>query len=211
MIVSTSFLKEGNYSNFIKKLNETNTDYIHYDVMDGKFVDNTNLKSISELLKYVELSSKKIDIHLMVENPKKYIEALSLYNINNITIHKEIKNYLDMLNLIKSYGIKAGIAINPDTDVEEIYDLLDKVDVVLIMSVYPGKSGQKFMQDVTYKINKLKEIILEKNLNTQIEVDGGVNEEVLPLITNADIVVSSSYIFEDFSNIDKIKNYVKYE
>ena len=147
MVVSTSFLKEGNYSDFIKELNNSNTDMIHYDVMDGKFVDNTNLKTLSELTKYVDLSTKKVDVHLMVEDPRKYIEGLSLYNINNITIHKEIKNYLEMLDLIKSYGIRVGIAINPDTPVEDIYDILDKVDVVLVMSVYPGKSGQTFIEE----------------------------------------------------------------
>ena len=207
MIVSTSFLKEGNYSNFIKELNDSNTDMIHYDVMDGKFVDNTNLKTISELTKYIDLSTKKVDIHLMVENPKKYIEELSLYNINNITVHKEIKNYLEMLDLIKSYGIRAGIAINPDTPVEDIYDLLDKVDVVLVMSVYPGKSGQSFIEQSSFKIKKLREEITNRNLNTKIEVDGGVCEEVLPLISDVDIVVSASYILNDLNNINVIKNY----
>ncbi len=207
MIVSTSFLKDGNYSDFIKKLNESNTDMIHYDVMDGKFVNNTNLKTLSELTKYVDLSTKKIDIHLMVEDPKKYIEGLSLYNINNITIHKEIKNYLEMLDLIKSYGIRAGIAINPDTPVEDIYDILDKVDVVLIMSVYPGKSGQTFIDESSFKIKKLREEITNRNLNTKIEVDGGVCEEVLPLIADVDIVVSASYILNDLNNINVIKNY----
>ena len=207
MIVSTSFLKEGNYSDFIKMLNESNTDMIHYDVMDGKFVDNTNLKTLSELTKYVDLSTKKVDVHLMVEDPRKYIEGLSLYNINNITIHKEIKNYLEMLDLIKSYGIRVGIAINPDTPVEDIYDLLDKVDVVLVMSVYPGKSGQTFIEESSYKIKKLREEITNRNLNTKIEVDGGVCEEVLPLISDVDIVVSASYILNDLNNINVIKNY----
>ncbi|MBQ6547096.1 MAG: ribulose-phosphate 3-epimerase [Bacilli bacterium] len=207
MVVSTSFLKEGNYSDFIKELNNSNTDMIHYDVMDGKFVDNTNLKTLSELTKYVDLSTKKVDVHLMVEDPRKYIEGLSLYNINNITIHKEIKNYLEMLDLIKSYGIRVGIAINPDTPVEDIYDILDKVDVVLVMSVYPGKSGQTFIEESSYKIKKLREEITNRNLNTKIEVDGGVCEEVLPLISDVDIVVSASYILNDLNNINVIKNY----
>ena len=205
MLVSPSFLKEGNYSEFIKKLNKSNTDYIHYDVMDGKFVDNTNLKTLSELEKYIDLSTKKIDVHLMVENPKKYIEGLALYNINNITIHKEINNYLDMLDLIKSYGFKAGIAINPDTKVEEIFDILDKVDLVLVMGVYPGRSGQKFIENTTLKIRDLKEEIQKRGLYTKISVDGGVCEEVLPLLEEADIIVSASYVLDNLENIEKIK------
>ena len=205
MLVSTSFLKEGNYSDYIKQLNNSNTDYIHYDVMDGKFVDNTNLKTLSELEKYIDLSKKKIDVHLMVENPKKYIESLALYNINNITIHREIKDYLKMIDLIKSYGFKAGIAINPDTKAEDVFDILDKVDVVLVMGVYPGKSGQQFIESTVLKIRDLKEEINKRGLYTKISVDGGVCEEVLPLLVDADIIVSASYILNDLSNIDKIK------
>lgn len=205
MLVSTSFLRDGNYSDFIKMLNDSTTDMIHFDVMDGKFVDNTNLKTVSELLKYVSLSKKKNDIHLMVSNPEKYIEALSMYNVNNITIHKEIKNYEKMIDLIKSYGIKVGIALNPDTDIEDIFDLLPKLDLVLIMSVYPGRSGQKFIEESSNKIHNLKEEIKKRELNTMISVDGGVCEEVLPLIKECDIVVSSSYIMNDLNNIEIIK------
>ena len=205
MLVSTSFLRDGNYSDFIKMLNDSTTDMIHFDVMDGKFVDNTNLKTVSELLKYVSLSKKKNDIHLMVSNPEKYIEALSMYNVNNITIHKEIKNYEKMIDLIKSYGIKAGIALNPDTDIEDVFDLLPKLDLVLIMSVYPGRSGQKFIEESSNKIHQLKEEIKKRELNTMVSVDGGVCEEVLPLIKECDIVVSSSYIMNDLNNIEIIK------
>lgn len=205
MLVSTSFLRKGDYSEFINMLNDSTTDMIHFDVMDGKFVDNTNLKTISELLKYVVLSKKKNDIHLMVSNPEKYIEALSMYNVNNITIHKEIKNYEKMIDLIKSYGIKAGIALNPDTNIEEIFDILPKLDLVLIMSVYPGRSGQKFIETSADKINGLKEEIKKRGLNTMVSVDGGVCEEVLPFIKECDIVVSSSYIMNDLNNIEVIK------
>ncbi len=205
MLVSTSFLRDGNYSDFIKMLNASTTDMIHFDVMDGKFVDNTNLKTVSELLKYVSLSTKMNDIHLMVANPEKYIEALSMYNVYDIVIHKEIKNYEKMIDLIKSYGIKAGIALNPDTDIEEVFDILPKLDLVLIMSVYPGRSGQKFIENSSIKINKLKEEIKKRGLNTMVSVDGGVCEEVLPLVKECDIVISSSYIMNDLNNIEVIK------
>jgi len=168
-------------------------------------VDNTNLKTVSELLKYVSLSTKMNDIHLMVANPEKYIEALSMYNVYDIVIHKEIKNYEKMIDLIKSYGIKAGIALNPDTDIEEVFDILPKLDLVLIMSVYPGRSGQKFIENSSIKINKLKEEIKKRGLNTLVSVDGGVCEEVLPLVKECDIVISSSYIMNDLNNIEVIK------
>ena len=206
MQVSTSFLKKGNYSDYIKKLNDSNTDFIHYDVMDGKFVENTNLKPLKELEKYIKLSKKKIDVHLMVESPKKYIEGLSLYNINNITIHKEIKNYLEMINIIKSYGIKAGLAINPNTNIEDIYNILPQLDLVLIMGVEPGASGQSFIEGTNNKIHLLKEEIKKRRLHTLVAIDGGVCENVLPLIKECDIVVSASYILDDLSNIDKIKS-----
>ena len=205
MLVSTSFLRKGNYSDFINMLNESSTDMIHYDVMDGKFVDNTNLKSVSELLKYVSLSKKKVDIHLMVNDPTKYIEALSMYNVNDIVIHKEIKNYEKMIDLIKSYGIKAGVALNPETPIEDILDILPKLDLVLIMSVHPGKSGQTFIEDSALKISNLKAEIKKRGLNTMVSVDGGVCEEVLHHVKECDIVVSSSYIMNDLNNIEVIK------
>ena len=206
MLVSTSFLREGKYTDFINMLNDSNTDLIHFDVMDGKFVDNTNLKSISELLKYVSLSKKKNDIHLMVSDPSKYIEALSMYPVEDIIVHREIKNYEKMVDLIKGYGIKAGIAINPDTNISDIYDILPKLDLVLVMSVVPGRSGQKFIEASGEKINKLREEIKRRGLNTKISVDGGVCEEVLSYVKECDIVVSSSYIMNDLNNINVIKN-----
>ena len=206
MLVSTSFLREGKYTDFINMLNDSNTDLIHFDVMDGKFVDNTNLKSISELLKYVSLSKKKNDIHLMVSDPSKYIEALSMYPVEDIIVHREIKNYEKMVDLIKGYGIKAGIAINPDTNISDIYDILPKLDLVLVMSVVPGRSGQTFIEASGEKINKLREEIKRRGLNTKISVDGGVCEEVLSYVKECDIVVSSSYIMNDLNNINVIKN-----
>ena len=129
--VSTSFLKEGSYSNYIEMLNNSNTDYIHFDVMDGKFVENKNL-SIKELEKYLKMSKKKNDVHLMVKNPKEYIKTLSIYNISYLTIHKEIENYKEMIKLIKSYGIKPGLAINPETDIEDVFEDLKNVSLVLL-------------------------------------------------------------------------------
>lgn len=203
--VSGSFLSNNDKFYEINRLNNSNVDYIHFDVMDGKFVSNKNI-TVSELPKLIDNAKKKIDIHFMVNNPDKYIEKICYYNIEYITIHYEIKNLEDYIDKIKNYGFKVGIAIKPETDIEKIYYLLDKINLVLIMSVEPGKSGQKFI-DVSDKINKLKQEIINRNLNVKISVDGGINEEVLTYVKEADILVSSSFILSDLDkNVDILKN-----
>lgn len=203
--VSGSFLSNNDKFYEINRLNNSNVDYIHFDVMDGKFVDNKNI-TISELPKLIDNVKKKIDIHFMVNDPTKYIEKICYYNIEYITIHYEIKNLEDYIDKIKNYGFKVGIAIKPETDIEKIYYLLDKINLVLIMSVEPGKSGQKFI-DVSDKINKLKQEIINRKLNVKISVDGGINEEVLTYVKEADILVSSSFILSDLDkNVDILKN-----
>lgn len=203
--VSGSFLSNNDKFYEINRLNNSNVDYIHFDVMDGKFVSNKNI-TVSELPKLIDNAKKKIDIHFMVNNPDKYIEKICYYNIEYITIHYEIKNLEDYIDKIKNYGFKVGIAIKPETDIEKIYYLLDKINLVLIMSVEPGKSGQKFI-DVSDKINKLKQEIINRKLNVKISVDGGINEEVLTYVKEADILVSSSFILSDLDkNVDILKN-----
>ncbi len=203
--VSGSFLSNNDKLYEINRLNNSNVDYIHFDVMDGKFVSNKNI-TVSELPKLIDNVKKKIDIHFMVSNPDKYIEKICYYNIEYITIHYEIKNLEDYIDKIKNYGFKVGIAIKPETDIEKIYYLLDKINLVLIMSVEPGKSGQKFI-NVSDKINKLKQEIINRKLNVKISVDGGINEEVLTYVKEADILVSSSFILSDLDkNVDILKN-----
>ena len=203
--VSVSFLREGSYKDYIEKINKSSADYIHFDVMDGKFTDNKNLLP-SELVKLIKLSKKKNDVHLMVKNPDKYIETLSLYDIEYLTIHYEIKDYIKYLDKIKNYGIKPGISINPSTDVKEIFNILDKVSLVLVMGVVPGKSGQVFIEGTENKIKLLKEEIKNRNLNIKIEVDGGVKEDILDKISDSDIIVSASFVLDNFDNIDKLRN-----
>lgn len=203
--VSGSFLSNNDKLYEINRLNNSNVDYIHFDVMDGKFVSNKNI-TVSELPKLIDNVKKKIDIHFMVSNPDKYIEKICYYNIEYITIQYEIKNLEDYIDKIKNYGFKVGIAIKPETDIEKIYYLLDKINLVLIMSVEPGKSGQKFI-NVSDKINKLKQEIINRKLNVKISVDGGINEEVLTYVKEADILVSSSFILSDLDkNVDILKN-----
>lgn len=208
MLVSGSFLSDKlKEKDVIKLYNKSNLDYIHYDVMDGKFVPNKNLtiKSISELS---NLSNKKCDIHLMVKNPLKYIDELSLLNVEYITFHYEaVKNHLEVIEKIKNNGIKCGIAINPSTSVKEIEKHLNIVDMVLVMSVNPGLSGQSFMESVIYKLEILRKIKLEKNYNYTISIDGGINNETFNLVKDyVDMVVSASYLMSGDVNT-KVDNF----
>lgn len=204
MEVSTSFLSDKDYKKTILELNMTNTDYIHFDVMDGKFVENKNL-SIKELITYLDLSTKKNDVHFMVNNPLKYIEKIYLCNIDYVTVHYEIKNLDKVIDKIKEYGLKVGVSLKPSTDVKEIFPYLDKINMVLIMSVVPGKSGQTFIEDSIDRVNELKEEIIKRKVSTKIEIDGGINDSVIDKLSNVDIVVSASYILNDYDNINKIK------
>lgn len=195
----------------VKKIDKTDAEYIHIDIMDGKFVNNKSF-IFSEIKKISKYTSKKLDVHLMVENPLKYIKDYALLNTEYITIHYEIGNKLDMsLNQIREVGLKCGISINPATNIESIYSYLDKVDLVLIMSVNPGKAGQEFIESSLEKIEKLKEEINKRNLNVLVEIDGGINEELalLCIERGTDIIVSGSYITntDDYQEqINKIRN-----
>ena len=142
MKISTSILNAKNKIESIVKLNTTNTDYIHVDVMDGKFVKDTQFNKINEISSLNIISKYPLDIHLMVENPIKYIEQLQDMNIEYITFHIEVeKNINKIISLIKELNYKVGIAINPNTDINKVKPYLDKIDMILIMSVEPGRSG----------------------------------------------------------------------
>ena len=192
----------------VKELDKTNADAIHIDIMDGKFVDNKTWTT-SEIIKLTKYSNLPLDVHLMVNNPYKYIEDYAMLNTNDIIFHYEaVKDINKVINEIKDYGLKVGIAVNPDTDVKNIYDYLSNIDIVLIMSVYPGKSGQVFINEALDKIKELKDYIVNNNLKTLISVDGGINDETGKLCkeAGADILVSASYIHNDIkNNIDKLK------
>lgn len=203
--VSVSFLGCGDPLKAIDKLNNSNCDYIHFDVMDGKFVDNSNL-TCEDLDKYIPLVKKKTDVHLMVNDPSVYIETLKKYNISYLTIHYEIKDLEKYIDLIKSYDIKVGVSIKPDTPIKEIYPLLDKIDLVLVMGVNPGYSGQTFISKTKSRINKLKKEIIKRGLDVKISVDGGICNKVLHKVSNADILVSASFVFNNLENIELLKN-----
>lgn len=205
MEVSVSFLSDYNYKELIKEINKTSCDYIHFDVMDGRFVKTKNL-DVYELKELLGISNKKNDIHLMVQNPMEYVDHLKNFNIEYITVHYEASDVVKSIKEIKRLGYKVGVAINPDTSYSVLEDLLDSIDLILVMSVVPGKSGQSFIPDVSSKIDNLKEIIKDRNLNVKISVDGGINNMVLKYVSNADILVSASYVLNDFKNIEILKN-----
>lgn len=209
MEVSGSILsKEIKPINAIEYLSKY-TDFIHIDIMDGKFVKNKTY-TISEVIKLSKYTTKKLDIHLMVKNPIKYIDDLSFLNINNITFHYEAVKDIDyVINYIKNMGIKVGLAINPETNVTEITKYLSSVDYILVMSVHPGESGQSFIPSVTYKIDVLRKLIDENSYNCKISVDGGVNDTNIDLLKEkkVDVIVSSSYLLNG-NTLNKVK-YIK--
>ena len=172
----------------------TDTDFIHIDMMDGKFVENTQLLP-EEVLSLTKGISKKLDIHMMVEDPIPYIRELeSLDNINNITIHEEIGNTEYYIDCIHELGLKAGVAINPETEVNRLLQFLDNLDIVLIMGVNPGLGGQGMIMSTVDKIKELVELRDKYGLSFEIEFDGGVNNETREYLNGLDIIVSGSYV-----------------
>lgn len=204
MKVSVSFLTSKDIKSDILKLDKTSTDYIHVDVMDGKFVSNVN--EPYDNLKDFSLE-KKLDVHLMVEDPIGYIEKYANLNPEYITIHHEIdKDVMALLDKIKSFGIKCGISINPDANIKVLKQYLDKVDLILIMSVVPGKGGQKFIEDTTNKVIEVRKMIDDVGRDIAICVDGGINDETISKVQGADIVVSGSYVLNSDNYQEKIKS-----
>ena len=188
MKVSVSFLKY-QYSKeaTIKKIMNTSADYIHVDIMDGLFIKEKN-DDLDEFIYLLKDVNKPLDIHLMVLNPKEYIDKLQILKPEFITIPAEILNPLVYLKQIKKYNIKAGLAVNPNTSINLIEKYFKHLDLVLIMSVYPGLGGQEFIPAVIDKITKIPKDIL-------VSIDGGINDKTIKDIRdNLDICVSGSYI-----------------
>ena len=204
--ISTSILATSNRIESIQKLNNTNTDYIHIDTMDGIFVPNKQMP-IEEILDLEKYSKKPLDIHLMVENPEEYINKLVNKNIEYITIHEEInQNKKNILNKIKSLGYKAGLSIKPNTPIESLNEYLDKLDLILIMSVEPGFGGQQFIPKTLNKAKLLK----EKNPNITIQMDGGIKDTNINEIKKyVDIAVVGSYITNNNNYNEAINNLKK--
>ena len=191
----------------IKILNEEKVDFLHLDIMDGNYVPNISYgPGIVKSLR--ELTEIPFDTHLMIERPENFIEKFVEAGSDIITIHPSTTKHLDRtLSLIKSYGKKAGLALNPGDSLDVLDYNLEKLDLVLIMSVNPGFGGQKFIPSALKKIKEVKKLIQERNLSTLIEVDGGVklNNAKDILEAGADILVSGSGIFEKGKTRENIK------
>ena len=191
----------------IKKLEDGGADMIHVDVMDGHFVPNLTIGPpvIKSLRKYTTLP---FDVHLMISPVHKYIKNFSEAGADIITIHPEAtKNIKESVDLVKSLGKKVGLSLNPDTQIKTIEKYLGDINLVLVMTVYPGFGGQKFISKILDKIKNLKKIKDEENFNFEIEVDGGINFENNKLVieAGANILVSGTTIFKD-NNGDIKKN-----
>lgn len=200
MIISASFLKIQKEKEKVKRLNDI-VDQIHYDIMDGLFVPNKTI-DFNEMQEIDKFITKPKDIHLMVKEINKYVDMYKQLHPNYIIFHLEAtENIEETINYIKNNNIKVGIAINPNTNPIDLKPYLNKIDLVLVMSVFPGKGGQQFI-DMTHKVEYLYEYRKYNNLNYLIEVDGGINNENIKLVNKADIIVVGSYI-TDSDNYEK--------
>lgn len=204
MELSVSILNSNDRKNTIEILNDTDISYIHFDVMDGNFVSQSSLP-IEEIIKLSKISEKKIDVHLMVDNPIEYIENIkNITNIEFITIHLELEqNIKEILTKIKTYGYKAGLSIKPNTKIEEILPYLDYLDLILLMTVEPGLGGQKFIESSISRLKELRNLVPE---NIKIEVDGGINDQTIKLVSDANLAVVGSYITTSDNMVEKINS-----
>lgn len=210
--VSTSILsvKKGEESATFFELEAAKTDYFHIDVMDGKFVEKNTYEKMLESASYIKrISNLPLDIHLMVEDVKTAINDFIAVEPNIITFHyeacKDKQEVYDLIKYIKENNCKVGIAVKPNTKVEEIFEFLPYIHMCLIMTVEPGKGGQTLITDMVEKIEKLKEYVDNNNIEIDIEADGGINLKTAPIIkeAGANILVSGTAIVmaKDFKPI----------
>ncbi len=191
-ILACDFL---NLENELNLLNNTDCEYLHLDVMDGHFVNNLTFGY--QLISCIRTKTNKVlDVHLMISNPTRYLEEYINAGSDIITIHLEIEEDINnIIDIIKSNNKKVGIAIKPDTDLELLTPYLDKIDLILVMSVNPGFGGQSFIESSTNRIKHLVKLREENNYNYVINVDGGVNNSTRDKVEDADILVAGSYVF----------------
>ncbi len=188
-------------------LNNSQADWFHLDIMDGRFVPNISYGPM--LVKFFRNATNKFcDVHLMIEEPEKYTKEFKEAGADGLTVHYEACPHLHSnIQQIKSLGMKAGVALNPHTPVELLKDILQDIDMVLIMSVNPGFGGQSFIPHTINKIARIREMIDEQLLNIKIEVDGGVTLENAKMIVDAgaDVLVAGSTVFKSVSPVQTIQ------
>ena len=197
----------GNLQRDVEMINNSEADWFHLDVMDGVFVPNISfgmpiIKNISNH------TTKTLDAHLMIVDPDRYIKTFSKLGVDYLTVHYEACTHLHRtLQAIKAEGMKAGVALNPHTNVSVLEDTIQDIDLVLIMSVNPGFGGQSFIENTYSKVRKLKEIITKKNASTIIQIDGGVTDKNAKLLADAgaDVLVAGSYVFRSENPTETIQ------
>ena len=204
MKVSASFLSSKNPPLDISKLNDTDVDYIHVDVIDGEFAPKKTMP-FSEMRQIYKYTNKRLDIHLMCNYPSKFIKNYSELSCEYISFHIESKEDITKnIELIHDYGIKAGLVLSPNTKVSTLIPYLPFIDLILVMSVEPGIGGQKFIDGTDKKIDEIRNLINEYNLNIVINVDGGINDVSVYNCKKADIVTSGSFILNSDNFQDQI-------
>ncbi len=187
----------GNLQRDVEMVNQSDAHWFHLDVMDGVFVPNISfgMPIIKNIAKH---ATKTLDAHLMIIDPDRYIKTFASLGVDYLTVHFEACTHLHRtLQAIKAEGMKAGVALNPHTNVSVLEDTIQDIDLVLIMSVNPGFGGQSFIENTYSKVEKLKEIITKKNASTLIQIDGGVTNKNAKQLAScgADVLVAGSYIF----------------